>query len=234
MDKTKQQTFKQAMLDAALEEFKDIPGEQDIDLEFSEHFEAWGHSMLCPSGDPPVRRFRKGLRRALFIAAILAALTTTVLAVPAIREGLIKFFQQNAGTHYEFSFDPEQAATAPKTIEKAYMPTYIPNGYTAEVIDINSDLVVGIWVSGAGEYISFDQLPIPNDSEGPQPDAEDVTVETIVLNGYEVFCVYADGYTYHWTDNEYFYQLYFNASIAKEDSLKVFSSITLTESITPE
>lgn len=234
MEKMKQQAFKQALLDAALEEFKDIPAEKDIDLELSAGFEEMGRRLLEKPQKKPIRTLGRGLRRAILIAAIIAALAITAMAVPAIREGLIKFFQQNAGTHYEFTFDPEQAATAPKTIEKAYMPTYIPDGYTAEVIDINPDLVVGIWVSEAGEYISFDQLPIPNDSEGPQPDAGDVTVETIVLNGYEVFCVYTDGYTYHWTDNEYFYQLYFNASISKEDSLKVFSSITLTENITPE
>ena len=229
MDTTKQQIFKQALLDAALEEFKDIPDEQDIDLEFSEHFEAWGHSMLCPSGDPPVRRFRKGLRRALLIAAILAALTTTVLAVPAIREELIKFFQQNAGTHYEFSFDPEQAATAPKTIEKEYAPTYIPEGYNEITHIVLEDLIIREWVTEHGGYLSFQQEVIPHGSGGPQPNAENVTVERVLINGYKVFSVYCEGYMYHWTDTEYFYQLIFDQSITEEECIKIFNSISPVE-----
>ena len=229
MDTTKQQIFKQALLDAALEEFKDIPDEQHIDLEFSEHFEAWGHSMLCPSGDPPVRRFRKGVRRAILIAAILAALTTTALAVPAIREGLIKFFQQNAGTHYEFSFDPEQAATAPKTLEKEYAPTYIPEGYNEITHILLEDLIVREWVTEHGGYLSFQQEVIPHGSGGPQPNAENVTVETVLINGYKVFSVYSEGYMYHWTDNAYFYQLIFDQSITKEETIKIFNSISPVE-----
>lgn len=229
MDTTKQQIFKQALLDAALEEFKDIPDEQDIDLEFSESFEAWGHSKLCPSGDPPVRRFRKGLRRALLIAAILAALTTTVLAVPAIREGLIKFFQQNAGTHYEFSFDPEQAATAPKTIEKEYAPTYIPEGYREDSHIVTEDVIMHVWTAETGEYLSFRQETIPQDSEGPHPNAENVTIETVLINGYEVFLVHSSYYMYHWTDNEYFYQLILSPSIPEEERIQVLNSISLIE-----
>ena len=229
MDTTKQQIFKQALLDATLEEFKDIPDEQDIDLEFSEHFEAWGRSILCPSGDPPVRRFRKGLRRALLIAAILAALTTTVLAVPAIREGLIKFFQQNAGTHYEFSFDPEQAATAPKTIEKEYAPTYIPEGYREDSHIVTEDVIMHVWTAETGEYLSFRQETIPQDSEGPHPNAENVTIETVLINGYEVFLVHSSYYMYHWTDNEYFYQLILSPSIPEEERIQVLYSISLIE-----
>lgn len=229
MDTTKQQIFKQALLDAALEEFKDIPDEQDIDLEFSEHFEAWGRSMLCPSGDPPVRRFRKGLRRALLIAAILAALTTTALAVPAIREELIKFFQQNAGTHYEFSFNPEQAATAPKTIEKEYAPTYIPEGYNEITHIVLEDLIIREWVTEHGGYLSFQQEVIPHGSGGPQPDAENATVETVLINGYKVFLVHSYYYMYHWTDNEYFYQLILDPSIPEEERIQVFNSISLIE-----
>ena len=228
MAKNTQQTFNRALRDAALEEFRDIPAEGDIDLEFSEAFEAWGQSMLA-SPKPAARPLRKSLRRLILIAAILAALVTTAMATPAIREALIKFFAHNAGTHYEFSFDPEQAATAPRYIEQAYLPTYIPDGYTAETVVIHPGFVTGMWSSESGGYMMFNQLPIPNDGEGPAPDAEDVTVEILNLNGYEVFCVYAEGYMYHWTDNKYFYHLYFSPSIAKEDSIKVFFSIAPTE-----
>lgn len=230
MEKMKQQAFKQALLDAALEEFQDIPAEKDIDLELSEEFEAMGRQLLERPEKKAVRTLGKGLRRAILIAAIIAALATTAMAVPAIREALIKFFSHNAGTHYEFSFDPEQAATAPDTIEKEYAPTYIPEGYSKDSCIETEELIAHMWVSESGEHIMFLQQIIPSNGSTPQPDAEDVTIETINLNGYEVFCINSQGYMYHWTDNAYFYQLVFDSSVTKEECLKVFSSISPVDS----
>ena len=120
MEKKKLPAFKQALLDATLEEFRDIPSEEEIDLEFSEEFEAWAQELLKGPQKRGSRPRGKTLRRLIILAAILAALVTAALATPAIREALIEFFTHNRGTHYEFSFDPEQAATAPRTIETEY------------------------------------------------------------------------------------------------------------------
>lgn len=229
MEKKNRQAFKQAMLDAVLEEFKDIPAEQDIDLEFSGDFEAWGKRLLEQPQEKPVRSMRKGLRRAILIAAIIAALVTTAMAVPVIREGLIKFFQQNAGTHYEFSFDPEQAATAPDTIEKEYAPSYIPEEYSEVTYIVTDEVIIRDWATESGEYLSFQQEVIPRDSEGPQPNAENVTVETILINDYKVFLVHSYHYMYHWTDNEYFYQLIIDPSIPEEERIEIFNSISPIE-----
>lgn len=228
MDKRIHPAFKQALLDAALEEFKDIPAEKDIDPEFSEEFEAWGQSMIA-SPKPAARPLRKSLRRLILIAAILAALVTTAMATPAIREALIKFFAHNAGTHYEFSFDPEQAAAAPKTIEKEYAPTYIPEGYREDSYIVTDEVISRVWIAPTGRYLSFQQETIPKDSEGPHPNAENVFVDTLLLNGYEVFLVRSSYYLYHWTDNEYFYQLILDPSIPEEERIQVFNSITLLE-----
>lgn len=225
----KQQAFKQALLDAALEEFRDIPAEKDIDLEFSAEFEEMGRRLLEKPQRKPVRTLGRGLRRAILIAAIIAALAITAMAVPAIREGLIKFFSHNAGTHYEFSFDPEQAATAPDTIEKEYAPSYIPEGYSEVTYIVTDEVIIHDWATESGEYLSFQQEVIPLDSGGPHPNAENVTVETILINGYEVFLVHSYHYMYHWTDNEYFYQLTLSPSIPEEERIQVFNSISLVE-----
>lgn len=230
MEKMKQQAFKQALLDAALEEFRDIPAEKDIDLELSEEFEAMGRQLLERPEKKAVRTLGRGLRRAILIAAIIAALATTAMAVPAIREALIKFFSHNAGTHYEFSFDPEQAATAPDTIEKEYAPTYIPEGYSEDTYLVSEEVIIRIWASENGEHITFLQQIVPVDGTTPYPNAENVAVETINLNGYEVFCINSQGYMYHWTDNAYFYQLVFDSSVTEEECLKVFSSISPVDS----
>lgn len=227
MPKTELGPFEQALLDAALEEFADIPSEEEISLTFSEEFEEAGAELVEKARRGKVPSVSRTLRRVLLVAAIVAALATTVMATPSFRDAVIRFFSSNAGTHYEFSFDPEQAATAPEYIEKVYKPTYIPEGFSEDFAYVDIGYVCYIWLSESGESISFDQMTIPNDSEGPAPDAEQSTVETLNLNGYEVFCVSreGEGTIYYWTDNAYFYQLYYGVSISREEGNKIFYSI---------
>ena len=128
MDKTKLKPFEQALLDITLEAFADIPSEEEIDLELSDSFLSNSEKLIEKNRRGGFSRASKTIRRIILVAALIAALATTAMAVPAIREALIKFFAQSAETHYEFYFDPEQAATAPDNIEKVYKPTYIPEG----------------------------------------------------------------------------------------------------------
>ena len=225
MKKNKLSAFEQALLDATLEEFQDIPPEDEIDMEFSEEFEAWAQEFLAGAGRGGFRPRGKALRKIIIVAALLAALVTTAVATPAIREGLIGFFTQNKGTHYQFSFDPEQAATAPRTIETEYCPTYIPEGYVEDTHLVTDGSIIRMWRSDKGEYILFVQETIPPESEGPHPNAENVTVNTMELNGYEVFFVQSESEMYFWTDNEYLYSLLFPLSVTEEECIQVFYSI---------
>ena len=230
MEQNERTPFQQALLDATLESYADIPAEAEIDAQFSRKFLHQSDTLLNNARKGKSQRTGKNLGRILLVAAILAALTTTALAVPAIREALIKFFAKDAETHYEFYFDPEQAATAPEHVEKVYKPTYIPDGFCEDFIFIDLSGAAYTWLSENGDYITFDQMIIPNDTEGPAPDAEDVVVEILCLNGYQVFCVYSDGYTmYHWTDNAYFYQLIMGPSVSEEDCERIFYSIAIDE-----
>lgn len=226
MAKTEWKPFEQALLDAALEEFADIPAEDEIDLEFSEEFEEAGAALVAQTRRGKTPGVGKVLRRVLLVAAIIAALTTTVMATQSFRDAVIKVFAQNAGTHYEFSFDPEQAANAPEYIEKAYNVAYVPEGYDEDTKFINIGIAAYIWYNeSVDSYISFCQYPIPNDTEGPWPNSEDVVVETLNLNGYEVFCVHDEGTAFYWTDNEYFFEMYFDPDVSEEDINKMFFSI---------
>lgn len=203
--------FEQALLDACLEEYAQIPPEEAIHRQ-----------------ETKPRRGRKTVRRLLLVAAILAMLATTVSAVPALRDGLIDFFYRNAGTHYEFYFDREKAANAPTTIEKVYRPTYIPEGFTANSETTHVGFVAMDWVAENGDYIVFDQDIIPADTEGPSLDAEAGEAEVRILNGYQVFYVRCDEYTmYHWTDCEYLFLLVVASPLSEDECNNIFYSITL-------
>ena len=235
MEKKKLPAFKQALLDATLEEFRDIPSEEEIDLEFSEEFEAWAQELLKGPQKRGSRPRGKTLRRLIILAAILAALVTAALATPAIREALIEFFTHNRGTHYEFSFDPEQAATAPRTVETEYCPTYIPEGFVEDAYVVTDTVIMRAWVTDNGEHMLYQQNTIMVEGQledwygGTHVNAENVIVDTVCLNGYEVFRVYQEGYMYYWTDNSYFYQLTLCESFSDEEGFRIFSSILPVE-----
>jgi hypothetical protein len=233
MSKTEWTQFDSALLDASLEEFADIPAEDAIDLTLSEEFELEGLELVEKARRGKVPRFGKTLRRALLIAAIIVALATTALAIPpvrhAIREGLIRFFTRNAGTHYDVYFDQEQAATAPDYIEKVYRVGYIPEGYTEDVSYVHFGAVSYSWCAEDNLCITFFYAPIPDDYTGPAVDAEESAVSVLNLNGYQVFsALFSDGsLSYVWTDNEYYYMLIGNPNVSADEMNKIFTSIQI-------
>ena len=243
--------FKQALLEVSLEQWHDLPAEKDIDLQPSKAFLEKSIRLIADVRRGNIGRMGTVLRRAILIAAILAALAITALAIPTIRKNTsqsekstltvwadpdakhkdsIHFDIVNFGTHYAFRFDQKQTATAPYQIKKYFKPAYIPMGYT------ETDSLVGafstnfIWQSDSGAYITFAQMVIPKNLQGPHPNAENVRAEMLYINDYPVFYVYNDRYKqYYWTDHEYFYGMTFYATISEEDCLKVINNIRLYE-----
>lgn len=234
MTRIERTPFEQALLDVILEEFSDIPYEQEIELTASLKFQKTCEQLLKRARNGTVSRVGIAFRRAIIIAAIIAALITTAMAVPVIREAIIQFFFRNEGTHYEFSFDPEQAATAPNVTKKAYYATYIPDGY----VEVFTEVVLGgvsyIWSDESGEdYIMFNQYIIPENSNSG-PNAEGVATEILNLNGYQVFCVRDEGTIYYWTNNEYFFELACGTNVSEEEMQKIFSNIQVDENAVVE
>jgi hypothetical protein len=220
--------LREAFLKLALEEFRNVPPEDEIELEFSEGFEERLRKRLREEPDPPlsVKWVRsRPLRRLAVAVILLAMLAVTAVATPAIREGLIGFFTQNKGTHYELSYDPEQAATAPKTIETEYFPAYIPEEFFVETTSVTTEMAMHMWKNNTGSYIYYAQEVISPGSEGPYVDSEDVEASLININGYSVFRVVDEGFMYYWTDNSYFYSLVFSSDIPEAEGLKVFCSL---------
>lgn len=229
VSKKKLTVFQQALLDTALEEFKDIPAEEDIDVTPSPKFTAWTEDLIRKSRRRSWRYINTAFRRAVLIAAILSVLVVTVAATPAIREKVISFFIQDHGTHYGFTFDPEQAATAPECIETIMGPTYIPEGFELVLYESAPAGVIYAYQNSAGEWLDFDQSPIP---EHPEDDswininAEDVTTQSKQIGDYWVFMTIGWGYySLYWTDNSYFYSLGVPDSFSMDEVERIFLSI---------
>ncbi len=233
--KTIMTPFEQALLDATLEEFSDIPDrEEEVDVSFSRVFIVKAEKLIRNSQRKAWQYVNTGMKRAVLVSIIAVLLASTALAVPAIREAIIKFFLQNEQTHYEFSFDPEQAAKAPECIETVYLPTYIPDGYQEDSKVITAPSVIVIWHnSETDSWIDYEQMKIPDEPENTDwygLNAENVKEERLNFNGYNVLSVYdTEISTYIWTDDSYFYNLTCSNTVSQAQMQKIFYSIEVDE-----
>ena len=219
----KPSTFEQALLDVSLEEFADIPPEDQLDVQFSAEFERKMAALIRNEQKRSWHLVNTRAKRILLIALLtILLLATTIAAVPALREGLIKFFTHDDGIAYTFTFDETDVARAPKEIEEIHAPSYIPEGYSLVDSLASPTASIMTYVNEAGEIISFTQnviwsQPVEHPELGDVTmimglDSENSIAEYIVLDGYEVMEVLdiqGEGIVYLWTDHEYIYRLGF-------------------------
>ncbi len=229
MNKKPLSPFQQALLDAQMEQWKDIPSEKEMEITLSAEFQKKGNELICQAKQRKPRNVSVTLRRIACAAAILAILAMSALAIPFVREGLVRIFVPDAGDSYPFDFDDDLLASAPERIEKVYKPTYIPEGFREEAI-IGTQWVVYMWQGDGGKMITFGQYPLSNESVRPQPDAEGLQVEGVLLDGNKVLSMSNESSRmYFWTDNEYFYRLISSNSVPTDELNKMLNNIKLNE-----
>lgn len=232
MSKKTMTPFEKALLDASLEEFADISNNEDeIDVTFSKAFVEKSEKLIQNTQRKTWWYVNTTMKRIALIAIIAALLATTVMAFPAIREAIIRFFLHDEGTHYEFSFDPEQAANAPDCIETVYAPSYVPDGYDKAFETINIATVAIGWYNSDNWEIYYNQAPMPDNYENSTRggiNAEGATTQSIGINGYEVIRIEDEEVvSYVWTSNEYMFTLMCEKTIQEEEMKKIFNSIQI-------
>lgn len=223
--------FESALLEAALDEFINVPAESEIDIQPSPEFEEKAEDLIRKTKRTGWYYVNTALKRAILIAAIIGALATTAFAVPAIREAIIDFFFTDEGNHYGITFDPEEASKAPKLIEKVYGPTFIPDGYHLEMEDASFGGAALWWVNSEDQWICYYQNTIPDDptySDWIGIDSEEIEMHSITIGDYLVVRHQEKSnnyYTLYWTDNAYFYHMELDNSISEDEMTKIFLSI---------
>ena len=221
--------FEQAVIDSILIEYTDIPDENEIINEFSFDFQSWSHKLIRKTQNPYWYYVNTTVKKVILIAIILSMMTMTAMAVPSIREAIIDFFFNNHGERYGINFNPEEAATAPESIEIVVFPSSIPEEYILVDQNCTTGIVYGFWTSKNAEMISYAQNRIPPNATSDTwigIDAEDVTKTSQVIGEYLVEIVwYEKSYCLYWTDNAYIYSLELPNSISEEVMIEIFSSI---------
>lgn len=234
----KETPFEQALTEVWIDEYRDVPPEEELHHAFSPEFEAKMEALFRKVRKNHWKRSKVILRRVALVAAIIAALLLTACTIPAVRQVFkdlfVDFFVEDKETFYEFTYDPDEVVNAPDCIETVYAPTYVPEGFAE---DVRSYSIAGVDITWSreveGHGIRFRQRCMPDDPEHVKDfglNAENAKIEWIELGGGQVLR-YEDGdyLGYHWATSEYRFSLTCTQSIGEQELRLMFESIQIVE-----
>ena len=233
-------TFEKALLDSVLLEFAGVPSEEDIEYSFSQGFEQKAEKLIKKCGTAAWHCVNTTAKKLLIAAIVTALLAGSAMAIPPIREGLLKFFAHNTGVNYYFTVDEDAIKNAPKELEIVYSPSYIPDGY--ELVDetVCSGFASYTYLTPDGDLLDFTQEKMPDDPNyavGSSPDAERSKVDYVEIKGYKVIQLIWDqpgdeAVSLIWTNEDYFFSIFCTAPVTLDEAKQIFYGIQPDEART--
>ena len=219
--------FQQALLDSVSKDYAHIPSNDALKDPFSENFKAWAKTHI-QSGYMKRLRAARVVKRALIAAAILLLLAATAMAIPAVRTAILDLFFQENEERIAITFDPEQAANAPDTIQTPYTISYVPENYMVVMENVSLSVAFRHWETSNGERIFFNQQPLQHELTADNwcgYNAAEYAKNSILLGDYQVECIQTiTNYKLVWTNNEYLFTLELPYSVTEEEMRKIFDS----------
>ena len=205
--------LKASLLAVAMREYAGIPAEEQIDHTFSLTFRQKAKELNRKSQRKVWRCWNIYRRRIIIIAVIVAMLATLAACTPIIKKFYIEYFFVDHGTHYGITFDPEQAAAAPRKCETYYIPHWNPDGNEPFIKYAAASDVTYVWIYKNVGAICYRQLPLPRDATNSTwmgIDAESSERSSRQIKGYKVELFEDKENSYLmalWTDNSYLYTI---------------------------
>lgn len=245
MTEQKNAEFKKALTQAALSRYQ---AQMDVDQEpvvFSEAHIVNVKELTNKTQRKTWKYVNSTAKRILIVAIIFMLLTTTAFAtIPALRDGLIRFFMRDNGVAYSFVFTQEDYEHAPREIETYYTPTWVPSNYIFVSEKFQTLKGERIYVDGTGNYMVISQYVLWQEEEAygyPHGigkvltvTSENTTVETQIMQGYEVKilrikeALQPEDDLVMWTDHNYFFMI--DAKNIKDEEIdRIIGSMTKIE-----
>lgn len=224
MAKRNQSAFEKALTDAALSRYQKILDEDTSPVQLSDAYKASIDKLTNRSSRKTWKYVNTAWKRVLVAVILMFLLAATAFAaVPALREGLIRFFMHDDGIAFTFEFSQEDLDRAPKEIERYYAPSYIPDQYELVSEEYRPLDEQRFYLDNTGNVLAFSQYALwqyEADSYSPAGVAtrlgissENTVTETEILQGYEVKIIHiqapnnTEAIEILWTDHEYFYSI---------------------------
>lgn len=246
MAKKNMTAFEKALTDAALSRYQKLLENDSVPVQLSEEHKNAVTKLTKRTNRKSWKYLNTTWKRVLVaVVTILILLASACAAVPAIRDGLIRFFTKDDGVAYTFEFTQDDIDRAPQEIEQFYAPSYVPHQFEMVDEEYGTTEQHRFYLDDTGNVIEFAQFVLwqfeedPNDPVGIASrfgvTAENATIEDVILQGYEVKVVHAktpigtEDVVILWTDHAYFYSIS-APYIENEEIDKIIGSMTAVES----
>lgn len=221
----------EAVLTQAFHEYVDEKLENNScnieEFKTSEKFEKNIKRMIKNKGNIYYRlTFTRG-RRLLCACIMIIILLISLFSVSAVRELINNFIIEHFSNHDSITYsESSEIKNYPYKIEKFYVPSYIPKGYTlADKSIIDNDATYTYL--GKNKAIVFSQSTKEGWGSSVDNEKSEAMVETI--NGQDYYINYSDelGSTIIWDNGEYLFSL--SAELPKDTMLNMCKSLKTKE-----
>ena len=221
----------EAILTQAFHEYVDKKLENDSynseEFKTSAKFEKNIKRMIKNKGNIYYRlTFTRG-RRLLCACIMIIILLISLFSVSAVRELINNFIIEHFSNHDNITYsESSEIKKFPSKIEKFYVPSYIPKGFTLvdkSIIDNDATYTY----LGKNKAIVFSQGTKEGWGASVDNEKSKATVETI--NGQDYYINYSDdlGSTIIWDNGEYLFSL--SAELPKDTMLNMCKSLKTKE-----
>ena len=224
MAKKNMTAFEKALTDASLSRYQKILEADTEPVQLSDEYKEGVAKLTKKTTGRTWKYVNTTWKRALVaVITLLLMAATACAAVPALREGLVRFFTHDDGISYSFNFSQDDIDRAPREIEHYFAPSYVPAQYTLDNEEYTPTGEHRYYVDDEGNVLEFQQSVLwQYDASVFNPagvalrfgvTSENTTIETVILQGYEVRVIHiktsdsSEDIEFVWTDHEYFYAI---------------------------
>lgn len=240
-------TFKQALLDSVLCEYRSVPCENDISVSFSDDFYRAVRSTGKAVEGSAVRISWAWFRRVLVAAVICCLIASNAVATPykpPEQAGLIIY---KDGDSYNYATVLQERGSMPDVLSYQ-APCYLPEGFESCLDNsiIGKTILYLEYTRSDGELIMYRQNKLaeffPEDCTSQATRGEygmgicsdHAEIYTDVINDLQVHFIYDPGYKDTlavWTTDVCVFSIYFSPGISKQDMEHVIRSVVPDSSL---
>ncbi len=240
-------TFKQALLDSVLCEYRSVPCESAISPDFSDNFYRAVRSTGKAAGGSLVRISRARFRRVLVAAFVCCLIASSAVATPykpPEQAGLIIYKYDDS---YNYATVLQERGSMPDVLSYQ-APCYLPEGFE---LCLDNSIIGKItlcleYTRSDGELIMYRQDILaeffPEDCTSQQTRGEygmgicsdHAEIYTDVINNLQVHFIYdpdSKDTLAVWTTDFYVFSIYFSPGISKQDMEHVIRSVVPDSSL---
>lgn len=218
MEKTNLELFRQALTEAVSSKIDSVIEGCDEEFEISDRHKTAMQAIL----DGTYERRSGWKSTKAKVAAILVAAALLLASCAVIyRDEIGGFIKEVYDEYVQITYS--DIDSTPKTIEKVYEFTYIPEGYTFEKSYIGVAVVRYTYTNCDNDFIAFEQS-ILNGSVAINNKGSSVV--TVNISGIEIYHISTRQNIYYlWSDGEYSYEIESSQPIEYSELEKIIEGI---------